>query len=214
MKIVQLATLPDRDCLPTIKSLIPQVDEVRVALNGHKEIPRSLNLPKVNAFLRNNEKGDAEKFYNLPEGYIFTCDDDLVYPQNYIDTFLKAFDEYGDYILTFHGRDYPPKPIQSYYGDRVKAYRCLHDLEEDSYVDVGGSGVMAWNTSFFKVDYDKITTKNMGDIWISKFAYEQNVKIICLAHNYGWIKYIAPKTTIWDTDHNNDSIQTSLYNSY
>lgn len=212
----QLATIPGRDPLPTVKSLIPQVDLVRVALNNYKEIPTSLNLRKVEPFLRNNEKGDAEKFYECykQKGYFFTCDDDLIYPPDYVERMMRGFDDYGDNIYTFHGRDYPPKPIRSYYGDRIRAYRCLCDVEEDVYVDVGGSGVMAWHTDYFSVDYDRITTKNMADIWVSLFASEKNLKIICLSHKEGWIKYLHPVITIWDTDHLNDLVQTDLYNSF
>ena len=145
---------------------------------------------------------------------MFTCDDDLVYPSNYVNKTIEGMDEYGPAIYTYHGRTYPRKPIGSYYNDRLKAHRCLFDVQENLIVDVGGSGVMAWQTDYFSVDYDRIITKNMGDIWVSKFASEKNLKIICLSHKSGWIRYIEPPFTIWDTDHKSDSVQTSLYNSF
>jgi len=212
----QLATIPGREamCLKTVESLLPQVRRVRVALNNYKEIPSWLNIKGVDAFLRNNERGDAEKFYDLPKGYIFTCDDDLIYPPDYVSSTMSAFDAYGAVILTYHGRDYPEKPILSYYGDRLRAYRCLGNVLIDSYVDVGGSGVMAWHTGVFTMDYSKIETSNMGDIWVAKMAFAQKVPIIVLGHKEGWILDQFPTETIWDKYCHDDQVQTDLYNSF
>jgi Fe-S cluster assembly iron-binding protein IscA len=52
----------------------------------------------------------------------------------------------------------------------------------------------------------------MADVWIGKYCIENNIEIICLKHNEGYVKYIPQKTTIYDQEHKSDKIQTGLVN--
>ena len=84
---------------------------------------------------RDNEKGDAEKIYMIGEveGYVFTCDDDLVYPPDYVESMMGYLEELDDKtILTCHGRVMMPRPVKNSYTDRIAAYHCLHDAEYEA----------------------------------------------------------------------------------
>ena len=108
MRIISLASIPDRQAQlkKTVMSLLIQCDKMNVALNGYKEIPSFLNRNnKISAYLSDNSMGDAEKFRNIGEGYNFTCDDDLIYPGNYIQTLINKIDQYKC-IISCHGRNY------------------------------------------------------------------------------------------------------------
>jgi hypothetical protein len=63
---VNIATLPDRvkQLEKTIESIYDQADRIVVMLNGHKKEPGFLMEDKITTFLRNNEKGCSEKFYD------------------------------------------------------------------------------------------------------------------------------------------------------
>jgi hypothetical protein len=219
MVTAQIATIPDRAALLkiTVESLLPQVDQLNVMLNGHELVPSFLKHPKITYHFMDNSKGDAVKFYGLKEvkGYVFTCDDDLKYPEDYVQTMISKLQQYNDQvILTNHGRIMNPKPVSNSYTDRKAAFHCLNDVDEEVYLDIGGTGVMAWHADYFFPNIDKIDKANMGDIWIAKFAHEQGCKILLNPHKTEWIQYLHPQHTIWDVHFPDPQEQTDLYNSF
>jgi hypothetical protein len=226
MITAKIATIPSRSTLiiQTVYSLIKQVDKVKVMLNCYDEIPEELKHPKVEAILRKNQKGDAEKFLGDEKGYIFHCDDDLYYPDTYVQDMIEGIKKYKC-IVTLHGKIFENKPVRSYYKDYSYSYRCLGEVGQDVFVDVPGSGVLAYHTDFFNVDYERIDKSNMGDIWVAKFAKEQGVKMVVLKHKgmiegrnkNGYLRYLYPdsETTIWKQEYYGDhSDQTKLFNSF
>ena len=115
MVTAQLATIPDRVNLlaQTIHSLLPQADRLNVMLNGGTYTPPIKNR-KLFYWHFDNSKGDGVKFYNLPKGYIFTCDDDLLYPEDYVETMINKLRQYdNEVILTNHGRIMNEKPVKT-----------------------------------------------------------------------------------------------------
>ena len=219
MVTAQIATIPDRSQLLkiTVESLLPQVDQLNVMLNGYKKAPSFLNRPKITHYFLDNSKGDAAKFYGLINisGYVFTCDDDLRYPVDYVKTMILKLRQYdNEVILTNHGRIMNPKPVSNSYTDRQAAFHCLKEETQEAYLSIGGTGAMAWHSDYFFPDINKITIKNMADIWVAKFAHEQGCKILHNPHKEEWIKYLHPQNTIWDDHFPNPEEQTKLYNSF
>jgi len=49
---------------------------------------------------------------------------------------------------------------------------------------------MAWRSDLFRPLKDYFKRANMADIWLAKFAKENNIPIVCIAHEEGWLKYI------------------------
>ena len=225
MITAQVASIPDREQLleQTVKSLLPQVDKLNIMLN-YSYTPgflRNLSLEiapeKLNWWYFDNSKGDAAKFYGLKDvkGYIFTCDDDLVYPPDYVETMINELKKHENkVILTHHGRIMNEKPVFSSYSDRKAAFHWRDRQLESIQLDIGGTGVMAWHSDAFFPDIDRINIKNMADIWVAKFAKEQGVKIMLCPHKEDYLKYLHTKNTIWDEHYPNPGVQTDLYNSF
>lgn len=198
MRYACIASIPERENMlhKTIGSLRGQVDGVRVALNGYDHKPKFLNEGEY-VFL-DNSMGDAGKFYfDSLEGIIFTCDDDLFYPPNYCDYMESGIKKYKC-AVTLHGKTYP-RPIKSF-REVIGNYRCLDTVDSDGRVDVGGTGVMAYDTDMLKVRFTDFKSKNMADLWFAKLCWDQGVRIMCLAHTKGNIGYMRPKTTIWEEE--------------
>lgn len=219
-RIFNVATYKrDEFLFKTIDSIYNQADEINIALNSHIEIPLKLqNDSKINCFITDNSIGDGFKFYRLNEsdGYYFTIDDDLIYPQDYADFMIEKYHRYGGlYIMSLHGRTFFQYPVESYYRSPHHNNRCLGTVPNDVFVHFGGTGVMMFHTDLFKFNYKDIKYANMADIWIGKFAAERGIRIVCLAHNQGYLKYQAEigKNTIFDKNKYNDKIQTDLTNS-
>ena len=148
MITAQIASIPDREGLlkKTMESLISQVDQLNIMLNCYDRTPSFCYKPKVQFYHLDNEKGDAAKFYGLKNigGYIFTCDDDLAYPPDYVETMTKKLHEYNDkVILTNHGRIMMEKPVTNSYTSRKKAFHCLKEETLETFIDIGGTGAMA-----------------------------------------------------------------------
>jgi hypothetical protein len=220
MIVAGMATLPER--LNTLDLVIsrlhPQVDIIELALNDYSKIPNILSkYPKVNPTLTSNLMGDANKFHNVskyPNSYYFSVDDDILYPENYIQTYIKEIDK-NKCLITVHGSKIPPRNIQSYYKGRSMKSHCLNSCEEVT-VHIPGSGVSGFHTSFLKINYPEgFKAANMADIFLGIQCQQQKVRCLAIKHEKGWIRggLNEGRKTIWDTHKNNDSIQTKFINS-
>ena len=201
----------------TLESIINQCDEINVALNDHymEEIPDFLHHKKINLFFTDNSIGDAFKFLNLEkvDGYYFSLDDDLIYPPTYVSDTIKRCKEFNNKkVVTYHGRNFSSFPISSYYRSASERYACLTKVKNDVKVQFGGTGVMCFHTSLIKIPIDYFKNANMADVWIGKYCIENNIEIICLKHDEGYMKYIPQKSTIYNEESKSDKIQTDLVN--
>lgn len=200
-----------------LESIIDQCDEINVALNDHymEEIPDFFYHKKINLLFTDNSIGDAFKFLNSVkvDGYYFSIDDDLIYPPTYVSDTIKRCKEFNNKkVVTYHGRNFPSFPISSYYRSASERYSCLSKVKNDVKVQFGGTGVMCFHTSLIKIPIDYFKNANMADVWIGKYCIENNIEIICLKHDEGYMKYIPQKSTIYNEASKSDKIQTGLVN--
>jgi len=236
MITAQLATIPERVSLmlKTVKSLIKQVDYINVMCNNytHKEVDfviasvkdwmyyHNENVDGLRFYKRNNEKSDGEKHYNIENsepGYIFTVDDDILYPENYVEYMISKIEQYErKAVITCHGRVFGELPIYSFYRDRAAMYQCLGEVVGDHKVDCGGDGVMAWHTDTFAMRYEYVELPDMSQLWVAIACNRMGIPQVCVEHEEGWLKYLEPEQfgeTIWDKHNADDSVQTNLVNT-
>lgn len=196
--IAQIASVPQRVNLlrQTVESLRPQVDKIFVALNNYTFTPDFLNEGEY--IHLDNSTGDAAKFYNVEKwnGYFFSCDDDLIYPPAYVQTMITAIHKYSA-IVSHHGKKYP-RPFTSFYNLLINV-RCLDNCCSDVFVDMPGTGVMAFHTGMFKINYSDFKLPNMADVWVCVKAIQQKVNIVALAHTETYLTYLNPADTIYQT---------------
>lgn len=216
-----LTTIPERTeaLKDVIASLLPQVDKLNVFLHGYRELPEFLQNDKIEvAFdVEWGDKGDLDKFSWCDEvnGYHLICDDDLIYPVDYVQKIVQKIDEYKC-IVSFHGAVPFNPPIASYYQDRY-VYPCLGTVHADIDVPIGGTGVMGYHTNYTPLDkfeYKELMA-NMADAHIGIWAGANNVKIMVLAHDEGWIKHsdkVNLDQTIYAKTVNDDWFPTRLIN--
>lgn len=203
--------------LKTIDSIFDQSDVINISLNSYDDIPIELYDKKIKIFITDNEKGDAYKFINLERsnGYYFTIDDDIIYPSNYSKYLIEKIEEYNrKSIISLHGRSFNSFPIKSYYNSPGRRIHCLYELLNDEDVQFGGTGVMCFHTDLLKININYFELPNMADVWIGKFAFENNIKILCVSHEKGFLKYQDEIIdTIYSSNSNNDRVQTDIVNS-
>jgi len=217
-KIVNVASYGRLDSLvKTLDSIINQCDVVNVVLNSEiHDIPKILLHEKINLVFSDNSYGDAMKFYFLEEsdGYYLTIDDDIIYPPNYVDFMISRCKDYNNTrVITLHGRSFNKFPIISYYKSATERYSCFQGLKKNVLVQFGGTGVMCFHTSLFRLPLEYFVYPNMADVWIGKYCMENNLEIFCIRHDDGFVKYIDQKTTIHGNYSGNDGLQTKVVNS-
>lgn len=205
-----LATIARRrDSLrDTIASLLPQVDRLHVHCNDY-EPDTSMRHPKIR-FTSGVDLGDAGKFMGYENKPFATCDDDLIYPPDYITRLVGGWQRHPGAAVSFHGATMRPG-WKRYFRDR-SGYACLGAVNQDVKVHVIGTGVALIPGGFDKqAIFD--APRNMADIHIACQAMRFGVQTWVLAHPANWITHSAKvdlNDTIWATAVNNDLVHSRL----
>ncbi len=205
----------------TIDSLLPQVDHIHVYLNDYETVPSFLqNNDKITYYLGKiyKDRGDTGKYFavnGIDDGYFFSCDDDLIYPSDYVQKtieFLKS--KQNKVIATYHGAILNKGVLQNYYRDR-KQIHYAHFQRTPIPVHIGGTGVMAFHVHTFKPTIKNFAYPNMSDIWVGVQAQDAGIPIICAPRPLGWIKAmeIPSEETIHGSKLNHD-VQTEVLNTW
>jgi len=140
-------------------------------------------------------RGDQLKLaacQDAPAGAVYCCvDDDIVYPPDYVARLLAGLAAHPGCIVGFHGWMIGPD------GRRGAGYPCLWDVPEDHQVDVIGTVCCAFCVDTIRPAPGDFPT-HQADVWLSALAERQGVPRVVLAHERGWLGYMAPPRTIWD----------------
>jgi len=199
--VIGIATFKGREkaLQRTLDSLAGQADEIIVYDNE-----------------RNTDLTDNGKFYGLKnrtdECYFLTCDDDIIYPPTYVEDMVQAIDKHKC-IVTHHGRELR-KNAKSYYHGH-KSFHCMKANTVEQYIDVAGTGVSGWKTSYFcPSDICDAEDKRMSDLVFSLAATKAGKKIKVLKHNQGYLvaQNIPLSQTIYGMEHKRDHRQTEIAN--
>ena len=201
-----IATQPSRakQLVKAVESLQPQVDKVRVFANQFKPFSSYDNVEVVE--LEQN-LADNAKFQGVdnPDEYYFSCDDDIIYPPDYVEYTLDRLRSYPHCIVTHHGRKLQGSGRNYYYGHQT--YHCLREVAEDQFIDVAGTGVSAFNTNMFRPYIPEEPTM-MSDLLFSLDASVKEVEIIILKHSMGWIRSQRVEGSIYLEQNSDCQIQS------
>ena len=182
---------PRREALKIAVALLaPQVDQLRVCLNGYDAAPDFFaDYDNIAFVIPEKDLGASGKTYWLDEldGYVFTVDDDIGYPPDYIEKMKLKVGRYG--ICCVHGSHIENKgdPLDTYIAPENRHhYRTA--LAEDEVVDMGGTGTMAWRTDMVR------PPSFLGGIACldPKFSWwcrKNGHKIVCIARDANWLQY-------------------------
>lgn len=150
---------------------------------------------------------DNGKFFGLTKMiepcYYFSCDDDLIYSPTYIPDMIEKINEHKC-IVTHHGRILTREGVPYYKGHT--RFRCLSDVYKDEVIDVPGTGVTAFDTSYFNpTEIWKSPDLKMSDLVFALAAAKLNKKIMVLKHKPGYFTHseIDLKDTIYASEQGN-----------
>lgn len=222
-KIVGIASTPDRveGLKDTIKCLSSQVDHIYVWLNEYKEIP---NTPETNVtfHLSKENIGAIGKFKVLDfikpttPFYFFTCDDDILYPPDYIKNNISQYVKGS--IQSSHGKIFPSFPITDYKFGDISGFYFGGEIINKKEIHISGTGVCMMSSEIaLQIPYDSFTTKNMVDVWVSCWAYSNNIPQFIVTHPSNWLipnQKINQNESIWVMTQKNDLVQVQIINHY
>lgn len=195
--IVGIATFKGRELLlqRTIDSLKGQVDKIIVYNN------------ELNTNLTDNGKFYGLNYVTKPS-YYFSCDDDIIYPSDYIQKTIQAIDKHNC-IVTYHGRRLKGIGVEYYRGH--DSYSAFKTVNNGMYLDVCGTGVTAFKTDYFNptslLDSEH---KKMSDVIFSLKAMKDKKKMFMLPHSQGWIIEQRTIVNIHTEQIKNSQQQTTL----
>jgi hypothetical protein len=180
--VATLATFAGREsnCYAAVESLLPQVDAVFVYRNSGTFEHAKVHL------ITGEDRGSNNKFFGIQFAeHAFICDDDIIYPPDYVAKTL-SHPKSKTAIITYHGRVMPPRPAQSY-RKGAKTVINFGNANKQTVVDILGNGVTSFPTSLFTPKWNEWPYSNMDDIFTSVDAYNQRIEIILPEKEAGWI---------------------------
>jgi glycosyltransferase involved in cell wall biosynthesis len=222
-----MATFPGRAFAlqEVVASLLPQCDELHIYLNHYETVPDFLKHNKITTYLSKDHYGDlgaVGKFFPLFEfsktGYIFTVDDDIIYPASYVRDTIAAIDRYQrQCVVTYHGRIFNlDRKIETYYRDYKYCVDYKSTQTRDTELHTGGTGVMAFHSSLINISLSDFKKTNMADLFFSAYCLNNNIRITGLKHSTGYFtdsNRFDKNNSISYLYHMNDEYQTRFANS-
>ena len=182
---VSIASIPSREKSLnfTVNSILNQIDVLNIYLNGYDYIPLFLKNKKINIMRSQDYKnlGDIGKFYwsDTVKGYHFTCDDDIIYHPNYINTMIKNINKYNGFI-SCHGAIFKT-PFQSFYKSK-KTFHFRKKVDKDYFVNLVGTGVLGYDADKIKLPFKIFKNKNMADVYVAIYAKTNNIPCVVIKH--------------------------------
>jgi hypothetical protein len=186
--------------IATMNSRANSLKQVINCLNNQTVLPDKICI-------YNNDKNtfnatDNGKFKALEDcddnTYFLSMDDDILYPKTYIEDMIKSINKYKC-IITHHGRILLGAGRNYYRGHTV--FRCLSLNLSERLIDIAGTGVTAFHTSYFKPTNIWLSEyKRMSDCVFSLEASKQGKEIMVVKHSKNYFKDIC------------DDIENSCFN--
>jgi len=182
-----------------VRAMLEQVDHLFVYLDKYNETPKILRKnPNVtvrhsgeyNQDFRDNAKflayDDLKKIHE--EFYYFTCDDDLIYPQDYVLALLRRIDELDRHaVVGLHGVVCEETPT-AYFRRRFIHHFIWATLKAPCLVNNLGTGTIGFHSGLFN-SLDPRSWKHGGmvDILFSIEARRRGVPMVCCDRQAGWL---------------------------
>lgn len=177
-----------------VASILPQLDELVVYLNDYDDVPRFLKKSKIRVVRSQDAEGDLRdngEFYDLPhdtEAYVFTLDDDLLYPMDYVSRMIQHIEFLRRRcVVGVHAAAFPSGEFS-----RLRQRTVYHFAKKHKghFVDLLGTGTAAWHASTIRISLQDFETKGVCDLWFAAAAARQKVPLFAVPRDRAWIRGI------------------------
>lgn len=203
---VLIVNIPEREesLKFILNKLINQVHEIRIVFNDYESIPEWTNSYDKLRCYYNKELLTSNSIWiameDISDGFIFTCDDDIDYPDDYIETMINKSKFYDNKcIITMYAEVANRPPTTYSYLEletnrirrTLKAYLCFDDENnQDLFVDIAGVGCSMFHSSILSPKLEDFPDIYCRDLWFAVLAAKNKIPIVRIASPKNWLKKI------------------------
>lgn len=193
-RIGAMASFPARrnSLKAVLERIVPQLDELRLYLNDYEEVPEFVHDPKIRVTLGRTADGDLRdngKFYDLlteDDAYIFTLDDDLVYPDDYVSRMIHYIEMLGrSSVVGVHGVIFPENDFTELAQREVFLFK---EKRSGHFVDLLGTGTAAWHNSSLRPELNEFGSRGVCDLWFALAAAKRNIPMFSVPREANWLR--------------------------
>lgn len=207
-----IATYPPREeCLKdVVDSILPQVDNLYIYLNRYSTPPKFFDelyshpnkIESVEYLLDTSGRPKASgKFRWLDyEGYVFTLDDDIIYPENYFEHLIGWIEKFKrKAFIGVHGITFE-KEVSFFHGNSKSSIKekvnFSKGLEKVKQVHLIGTGTLAFHSSLIKPFRNELYYmlnpraghENANDECLAVFSRKKNIPMYIVPRRENWLK--------------------------
>lgn len=204
-----IAMLPSRfpESVKVIDSLKGQVDTLYIRWQG----PNPPAFPSWCVVSWGDNIGDIGKF-PATDNDVVTLDDDLIYPEGYVQDFLHYAKRFPGHILTHHGKTWSGT-CTHYFGEVPNQVYAMSENTREIRISAPGTGVSYYPAEIYsRMRAEMAQDWNCADILVGSWAKKAGVPITSVKHRFDYFAYIKHQNTIWDQSLSRD--MTALWNKY
>ena len=220
---VFMATYPGgfhtvKDAIESLLNQTKKIDKLILHVNGNeapKKLPRDSRL-EVKLSKSNDADNGKFKYMSEYEGYFFTVDDDICYPNNYVEKMISYVDAYErKSIIGVHGATFPVGPSITRWSE-YRELRRTHVFTNPSatftQVNCLGTGTIAFHSQIGIPNYENLDTLRMVDLHIAVWAQENSIAMYSCPRNVNWlIEFeVDHETRIWAQANTETQLQAEM----
>jgi len=220
-RVATMATFPARREIfkDALSSIIDQVDELHIYFNDYDKIPDFPRDSRIHCYLGHDCSGDlkdAGKFYkvpNLSDCYIFTVDDDLIYPSDYVDTLIHYIEVFNRRcIVGAHGVIFPDEKL-GYLDNRDVLH--FREATNGRFVDLLGTGALGFHSSAISIQPEDFKSLGLADLWFAVAAHSRDVPLFAVPHESNWMKPLEDRgPKLYENAKEDRSVVDGAYHQY
>ncbi|QDI92864.1 glycosyltransferase [Salicibibacter halophilus] len=200
---IGMATVPSRfhQLQMIVPSLLKQCDKMFIHVNGASDCPTFLKKEKkIRLTFSNRNKGGQMALRGVPQtsGYYFCVDDDLLYPDDYVDKMITFMKKYDDQVIAcVHGSNFNAyAPVRNVFKNKTEVYVSYKGLTVPRRVMIPGVGTACMHTKSFSISPMDFAHKNMRDAVVACKAAKEGISVVAIDRGENWIKKIPVRTEI------------------
>jgi glycosyltransferase involved in cell wall biosynthesis len=194
------------------------ISKLILTVNGG-ELPEDLpDDTRLEVKLSKSDVTDKGKFIEIKnhEGYVITTDDDIQYPEDYVEKMVDYVDEFDrEYLIGVHGAHLPEGPGVTRWWEYMNHRRSLvfpQEMPTFIPVNVIGTGTLAFHTSLGVPDPKKFDYQRMVDLHLAVWAQKNRIPMVICPRRRDWLKEIKATYVgrIWDTVKDDSRLQHQM----
>jgi len=204
----------------TVKSLLDQslpITRLHIHVNGQTPPPEMPPDERIKV-IQGTDLTDIGKFsaINGLTGYIFTVDDDIEYPHNYVEKMVEAIElKKRRSLVGVHGAIIPTGPPLTRWSG-YSHLRRTHVFETASLtnfpVNVIGTGTLAFHSDIGEIPWQEFDYHRMVDLHVAVWAQNNHVPMEIISRSRNWLFEIEGEVVdrIWQTANKDSELQWSM----